>query len=721
MTSESRSDVDGGESQPSHRLEGTVRRQEPEGEGVERLHDPSLYINRELSLLEFNRRVLAQAQDSSVPLLERLRFLTICTSNLDEFFEVRVAGLREQIALEVVMESADGARPKELIGRISSIVHDLVAQQYELLSGTLIPALADEGIDLHFRSQWTEEIRGWCAGYFEAEVEPVLTPVGLDPAHPFPSVLNKSLNFYVDLEGRDAFGRESGGAVLQAPRLLPRVIKLPDSISGGRQGFVTLSSIISDNVEQLFPGMQVTGCWAFRVTRNSDLWVNEEEVDDLLRALQGELPRRHYGDSVRLEVEAGCPQDICRQLLDEVHLEEEDLYRVEGPVNLHRLSQLISLCDRPDLLYPPFTQQRPEGVEHGATLYRIVRKRDVLFHHPFEGFAPIEQMIEAAADDPKVLAIKITLYRTGKDAPLTKALAKAATNGKEVTAIVELRARFDEAANIHTATMLQKAGARVAYGVVGFKAHTKMILIVRRESRGIRRYVHMGTGNYHIGNTGSYTDFGLLTCDAAIATDVHDLFQQLTGLGKASHMKRLLQSPFTLHRRMIELIDDERQAALAGKPARIRAKMNSLVEPRVVRALYLASQAGVKVELIIRGVCALRPGLEGISENIRVISVVGRFLEHHRIYNFHAGGEEITYCSSADWMPRNFFRRIETAFPISDPALRARVIDEGLEVYLRDESQAWTLQADGSYAAPTDPAGFSAQRDLLMRTADFED
>jgi len=463
--------------------------------------------------------------------------------------------------------------------------------------------------------------------------------------------------------------------------------------------------------------MEVTGCWAFRVTRNSDLWVNEEEVDDLLRALQGELPRRHYGASVRLEVESGCPPEVCRLLLEEFELEEPDLYRVDGPVNLHRLSQLIELSDRPDLLFPPFTQRRPPGVEQVADLFEAIRSHDLLFHHPYESFTPISQWLELAASDPQVLAIKVTLYRTGKDSPLTAALAEAARNGKEVTAIVELRARFDEAANIQTATQLQEAGAKVAYGVVGYKAHAKMILVVRREADGLRRYVHLGTGNYHAGNTNSYTDFGLLTCDPDAGMDVQDLFQQLTGLGKVTGMKKVIQSPFALHRKILELIEDERRAALAGRPARIRAKMNSLLEPRVIRALYLASAAGVSIDLIVRGVCSLRPGLPGISENIHVRSIVGRFLEHSRVFNFHAGGRELTYCSSADWMPRNFFRRVESAFPIEEVALRARVIEEALEVYLKDDLQAWILQPNGSYQRPARSGeGFSAQQELMSRS-----
>ena len=551
--------------------------------------------------------------------------------------------------------------------------------------------------------------------YFKREVLPVLTPVGLDPAHPFPMVLNKSLNIIVSLSGRDAFGRSSRMAVVQAPRLLPRLIPLPEEVAGDATSFVTLSSVIHANVGALFPGMKVEGCYAFRVTRNSDLWVDEEEVDDLMRALQGELRRRNFGQAVRLEVNAACPEDTCRFLLRQFGLTERELYKVHGPVNLHRLAVLTELVARPDLKFPPFVPAMPDGLPTGGELFAALRERDVLLHHPFESFSPVVELLEASAKDPKVLAIKMTLYRTGAASPLTDALLEAARNGKELTAVIELRARFDEEANIDIANRLQQAGVRVVYGIVGFKAHCKMLLVVRREGGKLRRYVHLGTGNYHFRTARMYTDFGLLTADSELAEDVHNVFHQLTGLGKVGELKRLVQSPFAMHMRVLELIAEATKAAARGKPARIQAKMNSLLDKQVIAALYQASQAGVQIDLVVRGVCALRPGLPGVSDNIRVRSIVGRFLEHTRVARFSIDGEDTLLCSSADWMPRNFFHRVEVAFPIDDPKLAKRVRAEGLEVYLADNTSAWELGPDGDYTRCT-PGGdlpSNAQQSLL--------
>ncbi|GJM20742.1 MAG: polyphosphate kinase [Planctomycetota bacterium] len=677
--------------------------------------DPRLYFNRELSLLAFNRRVLAQARDPSTPLLERLRFLTISSLNLDEFFEIRVAGLHEQAELGVATAGPDGLEPRHALTAISESSHQLVGDQYRVLGEELLPELAKEGIHLVFRDSWSEPIRKWIKRYFKREVLPVLTPVGLDPAHPFPMVLNKSLNMIVSLSGRDAFGRSSRMAVVQAPRLLPRLIPLPEEVAGGPTSYVTLSSVIHANVGALFPGMKVEGCYAFRVTRNSDLWVDEEEVDDLMRALQGELRRRNFGQAVRLEVNAACPEDTCRFLLRQFGLTERELYRVRGPVNLHRLAVLIDLVGRPDLKFPPFVPAQPEGAPAGSEIFAALRERDVLLHHPFESFSPVVELLQAAATDPKVLAIKMTLYRTGASSPMTDALLEAARNGKEVTAVIELRARFDEEANIDIANRLQEAGVRVVYGIVGFKAHCKMLLVVRRESGKLRRYVHLGTGNYHSRTARMYTDFGLLTADREIAEDVHNVFHQLTGLGKVGNLQRLVQSPFAMHHQVLEYIADATKAATKGRPASIQAKMNSLLDKQVIAALYEASQAGVQIDLVIRGLCALRPGLPGVSENIRVRSIVGRFLEHTRIARFTIDGEDITLCSSADWMPRNFFHRVEVAFPIMDPKLCKRVIEEGLDVYLRDNMNAWELGPDGEYTPCTPGADtpLSAQQSLL--------
>jgi polyphosphate kinase len=655
------------------------------------------YINRELSLLEFNRRVLEQAKDESVPLLMRLFFLTICSSNLDEFFEVRVAGLKQQVAFGLGAPRFDGLTPSQALEKVSVIAHGLVEEQYSVLNETLLPALELEGIRIPRRHDWSPRVKAWTKRFFDEEVMPVLTPIGLDPSHPFPRVLNKSLNFIVSVEGKDAFGREIGLAALQVPRALPRLIGIPMSAGGRKHDFVMLSSVIHANASELFPGMTVTGCYQFRVTRNSDLWVDEEEVENLLHALKGELPRRRYGAAVRLEVADNCPDEIAEFLLEQVELDAEDLYRVNGPVNLHRLAALVGPVDRPELKYPSFVPGLPRRLRGERDIFETIRRGDVLLHHPFEAFAPVLELLRTAADDPNVLAIKQTLYRTEAGSPLVEALIDAARSGKQVTALVELRARFDEAANIDLATKLEEVGANVVYGIVGYKTHAKMLMIVRREGTKLRRYVHMGTGNYHTGTVRAYTDLGLLTANRAIGEDVHRVFLQLTGLGKAVRLSKLLQSPFTLRKTLFRMIRAEARAAAAGKPARIVAKMNSLSERGIIDELYAASQAGVKIDLIVRGVCCLRAGVKGLSENIRVRSIVGRFLEHTRVFWFHAGGKESVYCASADWMSRNLLRRVETCFPIEDARLKQKVIDEGLTPYLSDNSQAWELQSDDSY------------------------
>ncbi|MCK6406056.1 MAG: polyphosphate kinase 1 [Rhodocyclaceae bacterium] len=662
---------------------------------------PDNYLNRELGLLAFNRRVFAQAQNPGTPLLERLRFLCIVSSNLDEFFEIRAAGLKEQIKLGSNTRSTDGKTAKEAYRLVSDEAHALVSEQYDLFNREIMPQLASEGIHFIRRSAWTETQREWVFDYFVREVMPLLTPIGLDPSHPFPRVLNKSLNFAVELEGKDAFGRSSGAAIVQAPRLLPRVIRLPEELAGCKYGFVFLSSILHGFVGHLFAGMEVKGCYQFRVTRNSDLFVDEEEVKNLRAKIQGELPQRHFGDAVRLEVAENCSPGMTRFLLDQFGLEERELYRVDGPVNLVRLMQVPDSVDRPDLKFPAFTPGTPLQVAKKPTIFSAIRAGDVLLHHPFQSFTPVIEMLETAATDPDVVAIKMTVYRTGTDSVLMRSLIRAAQNGKEVTVIVELMARFDEEANIGWATKLEEVGAHVVYGVVGYKTHAKMLMIVRREETKnglqLRRYVHLGTGNYHPRTARLYTDFGLLTCNEQIGADVNEVFKQLTGLGRAQALNHLWQAPFSLHANMIAAIEAETKAAKAGKRTRIIAKMNSLLEPETIAALYQASQAGVKIDLIVRGVCTLRPGIKGLSENIRVRSIVGRFLEHHRIFYFYAEGKENIYLSSADWMDRNFFRRIELAFPILDRKLKRRVIDEGLKTYLDDNVQAWEMRSDGSY------------------------
>ena len=679
------------------------------------LKHPDLYFNRELSLLEFNRRVLEQAKDESLPLLERLKFLCIFSSNLDEFFEIRVAGLKQQAAYGSVQRGPDNLSPAEQLRRISENTHALVEEQYTILNETLLPKLAAENIRFLKRAEWTSQQTRWVKHFFSRELLPVLSPMGLDPAHPFPKILNKSLNFIASLEGKDAFGRNSGIAIVQAPRSLPRLIHLPATCTEGPYDYVFLSSIIHAHVGDLFPGMQVTGCYQFRVTRNSDLLVDDEEVDDLLRALKGELPSRRFSDAVRLEVADDCPPEMTKFLLREFNLTVEDLYKCKGPVNLMRLMAIPDLVDRPELKFPAFIPGQPVRLSRNSDIFEVIRKGDILLHHPYQSFTPVIDFVRQAAGDPDVLSIKQTLYRTGSDSAIVKALVDAARAGKEVTVVIELRARFDEAANIELANDLQEAGAHVVYGVVGHKTHAKMCLVVRREGKQLRRYVHLGTGNYHARTARLYTDYGLLSSDPVIGEDVHKIFHQLTALGRPGKLKRLLQSPFTLHKTMLDCIEREARFAREGKPARIIAKMNALCEEGVIQALYEASRAGVKIDLIVRGVCALRPGVTGVSENIQVRSIVGRFLEHSRIFYFLNGGEEQVYLCSADWMARNFFHRIETCFPIEDKRLKHRVIQEGLMSCLADNTQAWVLQNDGTYKrmTPGSHKSRSAQLSLL--------
>ncbi|MDT3671607.1 MAG: polyphosphate kinase 1 [Aromatoleum sp.] len=676
------------------------------------------FINRELSLLQFQRRVLAQAADDTVPLLDRLRFLCIVSSNLDEFFEIRVSGIKEQIRLGGRNTGIDGLTPTQLLDRVSSEVHELIAEQYALLNDDILPALEAEGIVFLRRGLWSDVQRAWVKDYFLREVMPVLTPIGLDPAHPFPRVLNKSLNFAVQLEGLDAFGRDSGAAIVQAPRALPRVIRLPEEICDHEYTFVFLSSVLHAHVGELFSGMNVHGCYQFRVTRNSDLFVDEEEVKDLRASLKGELQQRHFGDGVRLEVADNCSEKMANFLLQHFRLSPKDLYRTPGIVNLVRLMQVPDWVVRPDLNYRPFLPGLPKALEKSSEIFETIRRQDVLLHHPFQSFTPVIDLLRAAADDPDVLAIKMTVYRTGTDSVLMEHLARAAQKGKEVTVVLELMARFDEEANISWANRLEEVGAHVVYGVFGYKTHAKLLSVVRREPGGLRRYVHLGTGNYHPRTTRFYTDFGLLTCNEEIGADVAEVFKQLTGLGKASTLKHLWQAPFALHANVIAGINNEAEIARAGRKGRIIAKMNALLEPETIEALYTASQAGVEIDLIIRGPCALRPGVEGLSENIRVRSVIGRFLEHHRIFHFHADGADHVYLSSADWMDRNFFRRIEIAFPILDPRLKRRVVREGLRAYLNDNCQAWEMLEDGRYRRKT-PRGLrrAAQTILLGELA----
>jgi polyphosphate kinase len=688
-----------------------------------RIATPTQFLNRELGILAFNRRVLAQAADDSVPLLERLAFITIVSSNLDEFFEVRVAGLKEQIKLGLPEPSPDGRGPAEVFDEVSREARAIVAEQYQLLNGTVLPALESEGVVFPKRENWSAAQRQWIRDYFFRELLPVLTPIGLDPAHPFPRVFNKSLNFAVELEGRDAFGRSSRAAIVQAPRAAPRVIRLPQAIAGAPYAFVFLSSILHAHVGELFAGMNVRGCYQFRVTRNSNLFVDEEEIKNLHTALQGELLHRHFGDAVRLEVADNCSERMVEFLLQQFGLREADLYRVDGPVNLYRLREVPEQVERPQLKYPPFHPGLPGALDK-SDLFDVLKKEDLLLHHPFQSFLPVVDFIRTVAEDPNVIAIKQTVYRTGTDSELMEILVDAARKGKEVTVVVELMARFDEETNLNWAARLEEVGAHVVYGVVGHKTHAKMALVVRREdgsdgNKLLRRYAHLATGNYHPRTARQYTDFGLLSANEELCADVNEVFKQLTGLGRAGKMKHLWQSPFTLHKRIVAAIRNEAALAAEGKPARIIAKMNALLEPQIIEELYLASEAGVKIDLVVRGVCALKPGIEGLSSNIRVRSIVGRFLEHSRVFYFMNGGAEDVYLASADWMDRNFFRRIELCFPVLDPALRRRVIREGLQPYLDDNCQAWEMRPDGTYDLQKPRRGRrrSAQEELLFTLA----
>ena len=661
------------------------------------LASPGLFINRELSLLEFNRRVLEQAKTTDVPLLERLRFLCISGSNLDEFFEIRVSGLKQQEALGATQRGPDNLSPTEQLQRIATLAHELVDEQYRVLNDVLFPLLDAEGIRFLRRSQWNPAQEEWLADFFHRELAPILTPIGLDPAHPFPRIINKNLTFIVTLEGKDAFGRNSGMAVVQAPRALPRVVRLAQDLAEHPYDFVFLSSIIHAHVDELFPGMRAVGCYQFRATRNSDLFVDEEAVEDLKIALEGELPSRRFGDAVRLELADDCPREVGQFLADEFELLPEDVYYCSGPVNLMRLNAIPDLVDRPDLKYPGFTPSVPRRIQTAPDIFAAIRARDILLHHPFHSFAPVLDFLRSAARDPDVLSIRQTLYRTGADSSVVEALIEAAANGKEVLVVIELRARFDEAANIELANDLQEAGAQVVYGIVGYKTHAKMLMAIRRENGELHRYVHLGTGNYHASTARLYTDYGLLTCDPELTADVASMFQQLTAMGRAGQLNKMLQSPFTLHETMLAHIEAEIAHAKAGRPSGVVAKMNQLIEDDVIQALYRASQAGVRVRLVVRGICSLRPGIKGVSENIDVRSIVGRFLEHARIFVFENAGRPKVYLSSADWMGRNFFSRVEACFPIEDKRIRKAVLQEGIGPYLDDNTQAWVLKSDGSY------------------------
>ncbi|MFL6538044.1 MAG: polyphosphate kinase 1 [Chthoniobacterales bacterium] len=661
-----------------------------------RFSDPQNFINRELSWLEFNRRVIEEAQDATQPLIERVKFLTIFSSNLDEFFEIRVAGIKQQIESETSDVGPDGLSPTETFNAIQRLVRELVETQYALWNNDLKPTLAKNGIRVHDVAQLNAKRSAWARKFFQEEVFPMLTPLAVDASHPFPQLLNKSHNLLV--RARTERGGELLHAIVQVPRVLSRLILMPRGKGDDEPwDYIYLADLIKQNIADLFPGMILDGAHAFRVTRNSDLYVDDEEAENLLRSIEQELRRSSRGDAVRLEVETNCPKDFRELLLEFFDLGEPDLSRVNGPLSMTHLLPLVTndaFAKFRDRLFQP---TRDPLLPRAANIFEVMRKQDVLLHHPYESYDPIVELAEAAATDPQVLALKITLYRTSGDSPIVEALIDAANAGKQVTALVELRARFDEAANIAWAKRLEEAGAHVVYGVVGLKTHCKALLIVRRDADRLRQYVHLGTGNYHPRTARTYTDFSLLTANAELTDEVAIVFNTLTGLAGYPGMKKLMVAPFDLQKRVIEKIERERDHALAGREARMIVKLNSLVDDEVIEKLYEASCAGVKIDLIVRGICCLRPQVRGLSENIRVISIVGRFLEHSRIYYFANNGDPEVYLSSADWMPRNFFRRVEIAYPIEAPPLCEEIINEVLPIFLNDRVKARELQPDGTY------------------------
>jgi polyphosphate kinase len=669
-------------------------------------------LDRERSILAFNRRVLAQARRNDVPLLERLRYLTIVSSNLDEFFEVRMADIVD------AARSAGSAAARANFDAVSAEAHALIDEQYALFNDELTPALLREGIVVLNHAERDAGQRQWVQRFFESQVRPLLVPVSLDPSHPFPQVANKSLNFIVRLGGADAFGRDNAIAIVKVPRVLPRVMRLPDALCGGRQGFVLLTSVIRAHLGELFPGRTVESFSQFRVTRDSELDVDEDDVTNLRQALRRGLTTRHYGQAIRLEVVSSCPPELSDFLLKQFDLPPLALYKVHGPVNLVRLNQLIDQAGSPELRFPPFEPRWPaRRLPPGRSVLELLRETDLLLHHPFESFEPVVQFLREAVEDPNVLAIKQTIYRTGGESVLMDLLIEAARRGKEVLVVVELKARFDEEANINWAERLEAVGAQVLYGIVGLKTHAKMLLVTRREGPRLRRYLHLSTGNYNPKTARLYTDLGYLTADAGLAADADAVFHQLASQAALVRPHHLVAAPFSLHRRLMKHVRQVADAARQGAPARIVVKVNALTDPALIAALVRAGEAGADIDLIVRGACMLPPGLPGRTERIRVRSVVGRFLEHSRVFYFRWGEaetDEVLYLSSADWMSRNLFRRIEVAWPIRDPALRQRVIDEALVPYLHDAVDAWQLDAVGQYRRVAD-AGLSAQRALMGR------
>lgn len=676
------------------------------------LDNPDYYLNREFTALEFNERILQLAEDDNTPLLEKLRYVCICSNNLDEFFEIRISALKERIALSPQKTSSDGLTAFDTFNQLSKKTHLLTDKIYKFFNSKLIPALRKEHIYFYDINEWSDDINLWVRHYFKKEILPIISPIALDLAHPFPQLFNKSLNFIVSLTGKDAFDRNLNFAIVHAPRVLPRLVPLPTELCNNENYFIYLTSIIKAQINNLFPGMEINGCYSFRLTRNSDLYFNDEGVDDLADAVQRELSSRHYGNVVRLEIEYGCPKSIVNFILHKYKLKNEDLYYCNGPVNLQRLSNIIHQIKRPKLEYPQFIPQFPTILKQQKNIFTVLDEKDILVHHPYQSYEIVVNFVKQAAADPHVLAIKQTLYRTHINSSMVQALVEASRAGKEVTAIIELRARFDEESNLHLATKLHEAGVLVLYGIVGFKTHAKMTLVVRRTHNKLKPYIHLGTGNYHEETTKHYTDFGLLTSHPELTNDTQSIFQQLTGLGKLLKLKEIYHSPFTLQKRILFLIEQCALNAKKGKNSKIILKVNGLTDQTIIQALYLASKNGVNITLIVRGACCLKPNIVGVSENIRVISIVGRFLEHHRIYYFQYADEEHLYCASADLMERNLYARIEIMFPILSTECKKRIKDEIFKNYLKDNTNTWELQKDGTYKAIRN-GNYNAQEKLL--------
>ena len=676
-------------------------------------------LDRDLSILSFNERVLDWACRPDVPLLERVRYLCIVSSNLDEFFEVRAAA---HMAAQVSGEKK-GAYTDASFALLSERVHELVATQYRIYNDELLPLLEKRGVKVLGHGERQATHRRWVRDYFQREVQPLLVPVGLDPAHPFPQVANKSLNFIVRLSGRDAFGRENEVAIVKVPRFLPRFLRMPAARGSKQQPFVSISSLIRSHLDDLFPGRQVTEFSQFRVTRHSDLAVDEDEVKNLRTALRKGLQHRHYGQAVRLEVSAGCSEFLCDFLRQQFGLPEQALYRVQGPVNLVRLTQLIDLVDAPAMRFEPYLPGWPQQLPVNHSMFERLKQGDVLIHQPYETFDAVLAFLREAVEDPTVLAIKQTIYRTGARSELMELLREAVRRGKEVTAVVELKARFDEEANINYAERLESVGAQVVYGVVGLKTHAKMMLITRREEGQLVRYAHLSTGNYNPGTARLYTDLSHLTADPQLTQDVEQVFLHLASQNRLPRLQKALIAPFHLHKAMLEFIERAGQAALRGQAARLVLKMNALTDEPLCRALAYASQCGVHIDIVVRGACVLPAGVPGVTDRIRVRSVVGRMLEHSRVFYAQVGDQEQLWLSSADWMNRNMLRRVELAWPVTDPALKRRVIEECLDLYLADNRDAWDLQPDGRYTRATAPAvgkgrvapSVSAQASLMAR------